>query len=170
MDFSLSRIDSHCVFWIVSKRPSMLNFVVGTSTSKTMLWTLLFTSSRSTVITMSVSWWSSIVRTCSSFDINKNGAVFDFCRRRTYLSYADTEIDHSITSPLNVYSVPYDGASLALNIGALFGKGELNNRRYGTTLFNHCHISSFRMSCQKFLSSGVCTILALEVLGFCLDT
>jgi hypothetical protein len=160
MDFRFSRIDSHCVFLIVSRSPSMLNFVVGTSVSRTMLWTLSLVS-LSIVITMSEPWWISMDRTCSSFEISKKGAVLDFYRRRTYLSYADTENDHFVNSFRNVYSVPYDGSSLLLNIGALFGSGELNNRRYGIMLFNLYRVSSFCSSCRNLIFSGVCAILPL---------
>jgi hypothetical protein len=58
-------------------------------------------------------------------DMSRKGAVPDFCRSRRYLSYAEMEKDHSITDSLNAYSVPSVFLSFLLNIGALFGRGEL---------------------------------------------
>jgi hypothetical protein len=102
----------------------MLNFAVGTFVSITMLCNQLF-ESLSTVITMKVSWCISMDRTYSSLDMSRKGAVPDFYRSRRYLSYAETEKDHSITDSLNAYSIPYVCSSLLLNIGALLGRGEL---------------------------------------------
>jgi hypothetical protein len=82
------------------------------------------------------------------------------------LSYADTENDHSVTSFLNVYSVPYDGSLLLLNIGALFGSGELNNRRYGIMLFNLYRVLSFCSSFRNMISSGVCANFATLSIRF----
>jgi hypothetical protein len=112
-----TRIDSHGVFLIVLRRPSMLNFAVGTSMSITMLCNRLL-ESLSTVITMKVPWYISMDRTCSSLDMSRKGAFPDFCRSRRYLSYAETKKDHSVTDFLNTYSVPYVCSSLLLNIGA----------------------------------------------------
>jgi hypothetical protein len=58
-------------------------------------------------------------------DISRKGAVPDFYRSWKYLSYTETEKDHSVMDSLNAYSIPYVCSSLLLNIGALLGRGEL---------------------------------------------
>jgi hypothetical protein len=68
--------------------------------------------------------------------MSRKGAIPDFYRSRRYLSYAEMENDHSIMESLNVYSVPYVGSSVMLNMGALLGRGELKSRKYGMMLFN----------------------------------
>ena len=105
MNFRFSQIDSHAVFLIVSRRPAMLNVVVGTSVSITMLCNRLL-ESLSTVITMNVPWCISVDKTCFLVDMSRKGAFPDFWRSWMNLSYVEMENDYSVTNFLNAYSLP----------------------------------------------------------------